>query len=111
MNLMRRWAASSSNHSVSVSGNDAVGVGREGCVAAGVEAHVAAVGVDEARRVQAVAAHHAADGVRDQLSHGVLAEAGPLLLFAEIAAVAVGGVHCESDMLDGTSEVSSSARP
>ena len=76
-------------------------IGREGGVAAGVEALVAAVGVDEARRVQAVAAHHAADGVGDQLLHGVLAEAGPLLLFGELAAVAVGGVHREGDLLDG----------
>ena len=81
--------------------DDAVVVGREGGVAAGVEALVAAVGVDEARLVQAVAAHHAADGVGDQLLHGVLAEAGPLLLFGELAAVAVGGVHREGDLLDG----------
>ena len=82
-------------------GQDAVVVGREGGVLAGVEALVPAVGVDEARRVQAVAAHHAADGVGDQLLHGVLAEAGPLLLFGELAAVAVGGVHREGDLLDG----------
>ena len=55
----------------------AVVVGGEGGVAAWIEAHVAAVGVDQARLVQAVAAHHAADGVGDQLLHGVLAEAGP----------------------------------
>ena len=59
------------------------------------------MGIDEARRVQAVAAHHAADGVGDQLLHRVLAEAGPLLLFGELAAVAVGGVHREGDLLDG----------
>ena len=59
------------------------------------------MGVDEAGLVQAVAAHHAADGVGDQLLHRVLAEAGPLLLFGELAAVAVGGVHREGDLLDG----------
>ena len=62
---------------------------------------VAGVGENESRLVQAVAAHHAADGVGDQLLHGVLAEAGPLLLFGELAAVAVGGVHREGDLLDG----------
>ena len=81
--------------------DDAVVVGREGGVLAVVEALVAAVGVDEARRVEAVAAHHAADGVGDQLLHGVLAEAGPLLLDRELATVAVGGVHREGDLLDG----------
>jgi hypothetical protein len=89
--------------------HDAVGVGREGLVAGRVEADVAGVGVDQAGFVEAVAAHHAADGVGDQFRHGVLAEAAPLLLFSEVAAVAVGGVHRESDLLDGTSEVSSSA--
>lgn len=42
-------------------GDDAVGVGREGFVAAGVEAFVAGVGVDQAGSVETVAAHHAAD--------------------------------------------------
>ena len=41
-------------------------VGGEGLVLAGVEADVAAVGVDQPRLVEAVAAHHAADGVGDQ---------------------------------------------
>ena len=81
--------------------DDAVWVGRERGVAACVEAHVTAVGVDEARCVQTVAAHHAANSVGDQLCHSVLAEAGPLLLFGELAAVAVGGVHREGDLLDG----------
>ena len=57
-------------------GDDAVGVRREGGVAAGVEADVAAVGVDRARLVQAVATHRAADGVGDLLLHGVLPEPG-----------------------------------
>ena len=80
-------------------------------VAAGVEALVAAVGVDQARLVQAVAAHHAADGVGDQFLHGVFAEAGlqflaeamlngPLVI-RQFLAVAVGGVHREGDLLDG----------
>ena len=46
--------------------DDAVRVGGEGPVLAGVEADVAAVGVDEPRLVEAVAAHRAADGVGDQ---------------------------------------------
>ena len=70
------------------------------CSAWGQSRHPA-VGVDEARRVQTVAAHHAADSVGNQLLHGVLAEAGPLVFFRKIAAVAVGGVHREGDLLDG----------
>ena len=81
--------------------NDAVWVGRERGVAAGVEAGTSAVGVDEARRVQTVAAHHAADGVRDQLLHGVRPEAIPLFLFGEITAIAIGRIRRESDLLDG----------
>ena len=46
--------------------DDAVVVGPEGLVLAGVEALVAAVGVDQPRLVEAVAAHHAADGVGEQ---------------------------------------------
>ena len=46
--------------------DDAVRVGGEGLVLAGVEADVAALGVDEPRLVEAVAAHRAADGVGDQ---------------------------------------------
>ena len=46
--------------------DDAVRVGGEGLVLAGVEADVAAVGVDQPRLVEAVAAHHAADGVGEQ---------------------------------------------
>ena len=46
--------------------DDAVVVGPEGLVLAGIEALVAAVGVDQPRLVEAVAAHHAADGVGEQ---------------------------------------------
>jgi len=46
-------------------GDDAIIVGREGFIAAGIEAFVAGVGVDQAGSVEAVSAHHAADGVRD----------------------------------------------
>ena len=46
--------------------NDAVVVGAKGLVLAGIEAHVAAVGVDQPWLVEAVAAHHAADGVGEQ---------------------------------------------
>ena len=59
------------------------------------------VSQDQSWCVQAVTAHHAADGIGDQLLHGVLAEAGPLLLFGELATVAVGRVHREGDLLDG----------
>jgi len=59
------------------------------------------MGVDQAGFVQAVATHHAADGVGDQLLHGVLAEAGPLRIDGEFAPVAVGRVHREGDLLDG----------
>ena len=81
--------------------DDAVWVGRKRGVAAGVKAGTSAVGVDEARRVQTITAHHAANSVGDQFGHGVLAEAGPLLFFREFATVAVGGVHREGDLLDG----------
>ena len=81
--------------------DDAVWVGRKRGVAAGVKALASAVSVDEARCVQAVTAHHAANSVGDQLFHGVPTEAGPLLFFREFATVAVGGVHRESDLLDG----------
>ena len=101
MKSVRRWAASSSNQSESVSGTMPSGSAGKRGVAAGVKVRTSAVGVDEARRVQTVAAHHAADGVRDQFGHGVLAEAGPLVFFREFAAVAVGGVHREGDLLDG----------
>ena len=55
--------------------HDAVGIGREGLVAGCIEADIAGMGVDQAGFVQAVTAHHAADGVGDQRLHGVLAEA------------------------------------
>lgn len=44
-------------------GEDGVGIGGEGGVACGVEA---LSGVDQARGVEGVAAHHAADGVGDE---------------------------------------------
>jgi hypothetical protein len=47
-------------------GDDAVGICGKGGVAARLEADVARVGVDQAGLVEAVAAHHAADGVGDQ---------------------------------------------
>ena len=46
--------------------DDAVRVSREGLVLARIEAFVAAVSVDQSWLVEAVAAHHAADGVGDQ---------------------------------------------
>ena len=50
--------------------------------------------------IEAVAAHHAAGGIRQQFLDRVLAEAIPEFVFAEVAAVAVGGIHCEGDLLD-----------
>ena len=47
-------------------GNVSPGIGGKAGVAAGVKADVARVGVDQARLVEAVAAHHAADGVGNQ---------------------------------------------
>jgi hypothetical protein len=47
-------------------GDDAVGICGESGVAARLEADVARVGIDQAGLVEAVAAHHAADGVGDQ---------------------------------------------
>ena len=70
------------------------------------------MGEDEARLIEAVAAHHAADGVGDEFLHGVLAEARPLLLLGELAAIAIGGIHREGDVLDGdVGGESSPARP
>src|SRR5215510_7054193 len=46
--------------------DDAVVIGLEGLVLAGVETLVAAMGVDQPRLVEAVPAHHAADGVGEQ---------------------------------------------
>jgi hypothetical protein len=46
--------------------DDAVVVCRECLILAGIEAFVAAVSVDQAGLVEAVAAHHAADGVGDE---------------------------------------------
>ncbi|MNF91116.1 hypothetical protein D3C84_737090 [compost metagenome] len=59
------------------------------------------MGVDQPRFVEAVAAHHAADGVGDQLLHRVFTKTRPQLVFGELAAVAVGGVHREGDLLNG----------
>ena len=56
--------------------------------------------VKENHRVQAVAAHHAADGVGDQFLHRVLAETGPLLFVGELTAIAVGRIHREGNLLD-----------
>ena len=36
-----------------------------------------------------------------QLLHGVLAKAGPLFLFGELADIAVGGIHRKGDLLYG----------
>ena len=49
-----------------------------------LEVMVSAVGVDKARCVQAVAAHHAADGIGNQFLHGVLAESGPQFFVGEL---------------------------
>jgi hypothetical protein len=57
--------------------DDAVVVGPESHVLAGVEALVAAVGVDQARLIEAVATHHAADGIGEQ----------PLDVLASVGAV------------------------
>ena len=66
MNSTKRLVASSGNPIGFDERDDAVVVGGEGLVLAGVEALVAAVGIDQPRLVEAVAAHHAADGVGDQ---------------------------------------------
>ena len=50
--------------------------------------------------IEAVAAHHAAGGVGEKFLDRVLAEAIPEFVFAEIAGVAVGGIHREGDLLD-----------
>ena len=65
----------------SMTRDDAVRVGGEGLVLAGVEADVAAVGVDQPRLVEAVAAHHAADGVRNQVHP---AEARTILTLTQV---------------------------
>jgi hypothetical protein len=57
--------------------HDAVFIRPEGLVQAGVEALVAAAGVDQAWLVEAVAAHHAADGVGEQ-SLDVFFPVGPV---------------------------------
>jgi hypothetical protein len=57
--------------------DDAVVIGPKGPVLAGVESLVAAVGVDQARFVEAVAAHHAANGVGKQ-PLDVLLPVGPV---------------------------------
>ena len=66
MNSTMRLVASSRTPIGFEQRDDAVVVGGEGLVLAGVEALVAAVGVDQPRLVEAVAAHHAADGVGEQ---------------------------------------------
>ena len=50
--------------------------------------------------IQAVAAQHATNGVGDQLSHRVMAEASPLFLFSKFATVAACWVHSESYLVD-----------
>ena len=65
MNSSNRLAASSANQSDSVSGMMPSGSAGN-FLYFGIEALVAAVGVDQPRLVKAVPAHHAADGVGDQ---------------------------------------------
>ena len=88
-------------------GDDAVAVGLEGdCVATFADfgdvvlQGVAGIGEDQAGVIEAIAAHHAAGGIRQQFLDRVLAEANPEFVFSEIAAVAVGGIHREGDLLD-----------
>ena len=47
-------------------GDDAIVVSREGWILAGIEALVAAMRVNQTRSVEAVATHHAANGVGDE---------------------------------------------
>ena len=88
-------------------GDDAVAVGLEAEIASAfanfgdvVLQRVAGIGEDQAGVIEAVAAHHAAGGVGEQFLDRVLAEAIPEFVFAEIAAVAVSGIHREGDLLD-----------
>ena len=62
---------------------------------------VSAVGVDKARLVEAVAAHHAADGVGDKFLDGIGQEQRFQLFFAFVAAVAVVGVAGKGDFGKG----------
>jgi hypothetical protein len=78
--------------------DDAVGIGGKAAIAAGVEAFVAGMGLDQARFVQAVAAHHAADGVGDEFFDRVFAKASGQFVVGEFGAVAVFGVDGEGDL-------------
>ncbi|MCY1287251.1 hypothetical protein D9M70_362390 [compost metagenome] len=80
---------------------DAVGIGREAGVAAGVEAMVTAVSVDQAGLIETVAAENATDGVGHHLPHAVFTEARPQLIFSQLASVAVGRVYREGNLLNG----------
>ena len=50
--------------------DDPVLVSREGLIPAGIKALIAAVGVDQSRLIQRVAAHHAPDGIGDGIRSG-----------------------------------------
>ena len=50
---------------------------------------------NEARMIKAIAAHHAAGGIRKKLCHGVALEAFPFLFFSAISPVAIRGIYCK----------------
>ena len=88
-------------------GHDAVLIRREGRVLARVKAHIACGGVNEARRIQGIPAHHAANGIGKQLLDAVRSQPflqcvpGSVICLFRVHAVPIEGVAGQGDLLEG----------
>ena len=88
-------------------GHDAVLIRREGRVLARVKARIARSGVNEARRIQGIPAHHAADGIGEQFLDAVRPQPvfqsrpGGRIGLLRIHAVTVEGIAGQGDLLEG----------
>ncbi len=80
--------------------NDAVVVRRIGFVTGFVESDVSGVGVDKSGFVQRIAAHRAADGVRQEFFDRVGQQPGFEFRFRNIVAVTVFRIAGERDLLE-----------